>query len=157
MAFCHKVFSIFYSSPLSKVPIIFSFWLTFCCQEGCVGDKDWWHLRWQNCFTIQFSIISEYISLFRSQVWNYLFHDISIQFKNSDLIHHEMARARCFNQAMADFIKHFGWLFELVKSTCRIEKFHFYGNGIFWFFWSSLWLSLVYFTVKNWIYYFILT
>jgi len=28
MAFCHKAFLIFYSSPLSKVPIKFSFWLT---------------------------------------------------------------------------------------------------------------------------------
>ena len=151
MASCHRVFLIFCSSPLSKVPIRFSFWLTspFCCQKTCVGDKDWWHPRWQNCFTIQFFIISEYFSLFRSQVWNYLFHDISIQFKNSDLIHHEMARARGFNQAMTDFIKHFGWLFELVKSTCRNEKFYFYGNWIFWSYWSSFWLSLVDFRLKT--------
>ena len=41
---------------------------------------------------------------------------------------------------MTDFMKHFGWLFELVSSTCRIAKFQFYAYFIFWSLWSSFWL-----------------
>ena len=150
MAFYHKVFVIFYSSPLSKVPIKFSFWLTSPFFKRLVsvtrigdtyGDKiasQYNFLLFPSIFLyseVKYEIIYFMIFQFNSKIpiW------FTTRWRARD------ASTKPWQISSSTLVGFLSWLSPLVELEnfiFTVMEFFGYFGQVFGWVWSILWLKL---------------